>query len=589
MKLSDYIADFLVKEGITHTFGITGGSIVHVLDSISRNPELKHIPTAHEQAAAMAADAYSRLTGNFGVAITTSGPGATNLITGTCCSYFDSIPVLCLTGQEVRAQLKKDFQVRQIGFQETDVVSLFKSITKHAKLADDPERIKYDLEEAVYIAKSGRPGPVLLDIPDDIQRCEVEPLKLQSYTPERKIINKQDLEKKVDYAVEILKNSERPVIILGNGVKLGKAEEKAKTLVERLKIPVALTWAARDIFSYDHPLIIENFGVSAGRSGNFAVQNSDFILAFGTRLDTHETGTRIPTFAREAKKVVVDIDKGELDKYEKRGMKVDLAINYDVNDFLDIILEKEIKTRNYSSWINRVNEWKIKYPICKPEYFEQRDKINPYVFMDFLSRESKEGDIIITDAGANLTWTMQGFRAKQGQKIFSAFNHSPMGYSLPASMGAYFATGKPITCITGDGSIQMNIQEFSTIRKHNLPIKIFLINNNGYGIIQQTQDTWLNSRYFASNPDTGVAFPDFIKVSEAYGIPARNIANHKNLKEIIREVLDYNGPILCNIEVEQHEKITPKLEFGKPIEELSPLLDRETLSNEMIIKPYEQK
>jgi len=588
MKISDYIADFLVKNGVVHVFGITGGSIIHILDSIEKNPKLILIPPNHEQAAAMAADAYSRMTKNLGVVVTTSGPGATNLITGTCCSYFDSIPVLCITGQEVRAQLKKDFKVRQIGFQETDVVNIFKPITKYSKLVDDPKMIRYYLEEAVYIAKSGRPGPVLLDIPDDIQRCEIDPEKLAKFIPETKNIDFINLNIKVNETLEALKNSKRPVLIFGNGIKVGKAEEKAKKLFQKMKIPVALTWAARDIIPYNHPLVIENFGVSAGRAGNFAVQNSDFILALGTRLDTHETGIKIPTFARDAIKIVVDIEAGELDKYEKRGMKVDIPINYDINDFLDIILKKDIEIKDFFDWKKKVNEWKEKYPICLPEYYNQKEKVNPYCFMDVLSKECKEGDIIITDAGGNLTWTMQGFRIKEGQKLFSAFNHSPMGYSLPASMGAYFATSKPIICITGDGSIQMNIQEFSTIVKYNIPIKIFLINNHGYGIIQQTQDTWMNSRYVASNGESGVAFPDFIKVAEAYGIATRNISNHENLNSVIREVLDYNkGPILCNIEVEQHQKITPKLEFGKPIEDSMPLLERDEFFCNMIVKPIE--
>ena len=590
MKLSDYVANFLVEQGVKHTFGITGGAIVHVLDSISKNPNITHICTEHEQAAAMAADAYSRITGNLGVGITTSGPGATNLITGVCCSYFDSIPALFITGQVPTSQLKKNSKSRQIGFQETDIVSLFKSITKYCVLIEDPKKIKYELEKAVHIAKIGRPGPVLIDLPDDLQRAEINPSELENYIPEKEEKDFSKLREWVDKTIDLIKNSERPVIIFGNGIKLAQCEERAKNFIENLKFPVALTWATKDMFPYNHSLVIEGFGVSSGRAGNFSIQNSDLIIAIGARLNTLKTGNNLSSFAREAKKVIVDIDSSELEKYELKGMKTDLLINSDVKDFFDIINEKidRIEKKDILKWTEKINEWKRKYPPCPQEYFFQKEKVNPYVFMDALSKETKEGDIIITDAGANLTWTMQGYRVRKNQKLFSAFNHSPMGYSLPASIGANFAAKKPIICIIGDGGLQMNIQELATVKYHNLPIKIFLFNNHGYGIIQQTQDTWLNSNYVASNSESGVAFPDFIKISESYGIPTLSIKNHNELKEGIKKTLDYNkGPILCNVEIEQHHKIAPKSAPGKPIEDSMPLLDREEFYENMIVKPLD--
>ena len=529
MKLSDYVVDFLVEQNIKYVFGITGGAIVHIFDSIEKNTEIKYICTEHEQAAAMAADAYSRITENLGVGIATSGPGATNLLTGVCCSYFDSIPTLYITGQVPKSQLKTGFNCRQIGFQETDIVGIFKPITKYSKLIEDPEKIRYYLEKALYIAKTGRPGPVLLDIPDDVQRAEINPETLEGFSPETKQVNNVSIGKQVSKVVELLQKSTRPIIIFGGGIKLGKCQDKAKELITKLNVPVALTWATKDMFPFDHPLVIEGFGVSSERGGNFAIQNSDLIIALATRLDTHETGNDLSTFAREAKKIIIDIDESELDKYEKRGMKVDLLINCDINEFLDEIISRNLKSNDITEWINNINRWKSKYPICPEEYFNQVDKVNPYVFMDILSKESKEGDIIITDAGSNLTWTMQSYRVKKNQTLFSAFNHSPMGYSLPASIGAFFARKKPIICIIGDGGIQMNIQELAIIAYHKLPIQIFLFNNNGYGIIQQTQDTWLNSTYAASNPDAGVAIPNFIKICEGYGIPTLSINNHKEL------------------------------------------------------------
>ena len=589
MKLSDYLADFLVNQGVKHTFVITGGAIVHAIDSVAKNPNIKYICTQHEQAAAMAADAYSRVTGNLGVAMATSGPGATNLMTGVCCSYFDSIPTIYITGQVPRSQLRKKYGVRQLGFQETDVVNMFKGVTKYAKLVEEPKDIKYHLQKAVYLAKSGRPGPVLLDIPDDVQRANIEPNDLIGFVPKKIKTDFNDLESKIDNVIDLFKKSERPVIILGGGVRLSNSEYIAKEIVQKLNLPVALTWGAMDILPHDHHMLIRDFGVAANRAGNFIVQNSDLILAIGTRLDTHETGSNQSTFARSAKKIVVDIDKTELNKYEKFGLSVDSLINYKVDDFLNVFNKKidKVKTKDVSLWIKKIDEWKKKYPICLEEYKNQKDNVNPYVFMNVLSKESGEGNIIITDAGSNLTWTMQGFKVKKDQRLFSAFNHSPMGYSLPASIGASFATNKPVTCIIGDGGIQMNIQELATIKYHNLPIKIFLLNNNGYGIVQQSQDTWFNSRYAATNPESGVAIPNFIDISKAYGIKTMKISNHSELG-LVRKVLDYQGPILCDVKVEQHQKIMPKLEFGRPIEDSYPYLSREEFLENMFVKPLEK-
>src|SRR3989344_4167296 len=589
MKLSDYLADFLVNQGVKHTFVITGGSIVHAIDSVARNPNIEYICTQHEQAAAMAADAYSRVTGNLGVAMATSGPGATNLMTGVCCSYFDSIPTIYITGQVPRSQLRKKYGVRQLGFQETDVVNMFKGVTKYAKLVEEPKDIKYHLQKAVYLAKSGRPGPVLLDIPDDVQWANIDPNDLIGFNPKKPKTDFNDLENKIDKAIDLLKESERPVIILGGGVRSSNSEYIANEVVQKLNLPVALTWGAMDILPHDYPMSIRDFGVAANRAGNFIVQNSDLILAIGTRLDTHETGANHSTFARSAKKIIVDIDKTELNKYERLGLNVDYLINHKVDDFLNIFNKKidKVKTKNISSWIKKIAEWKEKYPICLEEYKNKKDNVDPYVFMNVLSKESGEGNIIITDAGSNLTWTMQGFKVKKDQRLFSAFNHSPMGYSLPASIGASFATNKPVTCIIGDGGIQMNIQELATIKYHNLPIKIFLLNNNGYGIVQQSQDTWFNSKYIASNPESGVAVPNFIGISKAYDIKTMEISNHSKLG-LVKKVLDYKGPILCDVKVEQHQKIMPKLEFGRSIEDSYPYLKREEFLENMLVKPLKQ-
>ena len=579
MKISDYVASFLVEQGVRHVFLITGGAAVHLVDSIGRNPDIDYICTQHEQAAAMAAEAYSRVTQNLGVALATSGPGATNLITGVCCAYFDSIPTVFITGQVPRSQLKRDYSVRQLGFQETDVVSMFKSVTKSAVLVYIPGKIRYFLEQAVHLAKSGRPGPVLVDIPDDIQRAEVEPDQLEPFTPEEEA--KKGIP--VDDVIGLLQRSKRPVVILGGGVKLAKAQDNAREFVERLGFPVALTWGGMDIFPSDHPLVIGGFGVSSPRWGNFAVQNSDLILTIGTRLDTHQTGADPSTFAIKAKRIVVDIDRGELDKYKRRGMEVDITIEADAKDFFNAIIDKlDIPRQDISDWISKIGKWKSKYPICPPEYYIQ-GQVNPYVFMNWLSDASSKGDIVITDAGATLTGTMQALRVKEGQRLFSSFNHSPMGYALPASIGASFADlVNTVICITGDGGMQMNIQELATIARHKLPIKIFLMDNRGYGIIKQTQDTWLDSRYEASSEEGGLALPDFIKIARAYGMGTETISNHRELSLKIRKVLDTKGAVLCTVTVNPGAKIIPKLTIGRPIEDSAPLLDRKEFLENML-------
>tara|TARA_Y100000310_G_scaffold329947_1_gene400704 strand:- start:30982 stop:32745 length:1764 start_codon:yes stop_codon:yes gene_type:complete len=587
MHGSKYIAEFLAEQEVIHPFVYTGGAVFNLIDSIAENPSLNYICPAHEQAGAMAADAYSRVSGNIGVAVTTSGPGATNLLTGVCCSYYDSIPTMFLTGQVSSGKLKRDMGVRQFGFQETDVPKIFEHITKYSKLVDNPEKLRFELEKANYLARNGRPGPVLLDIPNDVQRANIDPYKLEGYVPETVERDKDTLERMVDETAKLLGDAERPVIILGGGVRLSGAEAYARDFIEKLGVPVALTWATKDMLPYDHPLVIEGFGVSSNRAGNFAVQNADFILALGTRLDTHET-SKLSTFAREAKKVVVDIDNFELGKYAPNGMIVDVLANYDVGDFLKTLDNRGKKTRELSDWIGRIDSWKENYPICLPEYFDQKDNVNPYVFMDVLSKESQEGDIVITDAGGNLTWTMQGFRVKNNQRLFSAFNHSPMGYSLPASMGASLASDGPVTCIIGDGGIQINIQELGTIKHYNLPIKTFLFNNKGYGIIHQTLDNYMDGRYNAVSSDTGVALPNLGNIAKAYGFPIVSIKNHDELEKGIRQTLDFEGPVLCDVQIDQHQKIEPKLISGRPLEEYSPALSPEEFSENMIVRPLDK-
>ena len=583
MKLSDYVIDYIKEKGINHVFGVTGGVITPLIDSCHRK-DLEFICTAQEQGASMAAEAYSRINGNLGVAMATSGPGATNMITGIIGAYFDSIPALYITGQVSTTDSTYKGGPRQIGFQETDIVSVVKPITKFAYQVDDPMEIRYYLDKAIHIAKSGRPGPVLLDLPMNVQLEEINTENLKSYVPRRKQTSYLELQEKVTQTMSLINEAERPVVILGAGVKIAGAEAEARTLVGMLGIPVTPSWGGIDILPHSHPLFVEGFGASHSRAGNFTVQNSDLVISIGSRLDTKQTGSRVETFARRAKKVVVDIDASEL--YKDRGMKVDVGINYSAKDFVRVMLEAgdSISTRDLSPWKERIRDWVERYPICLPEYFEQKEKVNPYVFMAALSEESKEGDKIVLEIGASEIWALQSWKVKERQRIFSDFGSSSMGYALPAGIGASFASNKgDVTCIMGDGAFKMCVKELETAVRHNLPVKVFVMDNHEYAIIKQFQDVWFDSRYAATDVAGGLGEVDILKVSEAYGAATVRINNHSEIREKIREVRDYRGPIVCGVEIKAGEKMRPKLEFGRPIEDPWPHLSDEELEANMIV------
>ena len=587
MKTSDYIAQFLVEQGVKDVFVLTGGCIIHIIDSVAANDKINYLPVQHEQAGAMAADAYARISENVGVALATSGPGATNLLTGACCSYYDSIPVVLISGQVPTSQLKRGSESRQIGFQETDVVSVFEPITKYAKLVDDASMIRYELEKAFYLAKSGRPGSVLLDICDDVQRAEINPEELVSFKPETSGSSAINLD--INTLIDMVNKSERPVLILGGGIRLAGAVPLLNKLIKIYNLPFTLTWAGMDYIPHDESLFVGAFGVTSGRAGNFAVQNADLLITIGTRLDTHEVGSDMSTFGREAKKIIVDIDVAEQEKYAEMGMSVDLLITADARNVIELMIkssEKIIK-KDRTEWLGWINKWKTNYPNCLEEYWQQSEKVNPYAFMEQLSLLVDDDAIIVTDCGSNLIWTMQGFKVTGSQRVISAFNHSPMGYSLPASIGAALSDPKrQVICISGDGGFQINVQELATISRHKIDIKIFILNNHGHGIIQGTQNSWLDNRHHASNPDEGgLPDPDFEKVANAYGMVSERIDSNNEIKDKISKVLDIKGPVLCNVHQLSGPQISPKLLYGRPIEDSDPLLSRDEFNENMIVKP----
>jgi acetolactate synthase-1/2/3 large subunit len=587
MKLSDYVAQFLAELGIRHVFAIAGGASLHLIDSLAKTEGTSYICPQHEQASAMAADAYSRVTGKLGAAVATSGPGATNMITGVCCAYYDSVPVLYITGQVSTFRQKRNSGVRQIGFQETDVVDMFKPVVKYAVLVNEAEQIRYELEKAVHIATTGRPGPVLVDIPDNLQRAEVDPNLLPAFVPEPQDADSERMVAYIDQCLPLLQKAERPILIAGWGIRLAGALKDALELVESLGYPVVPTWAMADFLPAGHPLLVGTFGTHGTRFGNFAVQNADLILAIGTRLDTHEAGSPLSSFARGAEKIVVDIDVNEVRKFATFGLPLKVAVEADAGEFIRALRASlsTVTLPPIDAWKERITDWKTRYPACAPEYADEPE-VNPYRFVDALSEVLAEGDHIFIDTGCALAWMMQGFKAKPGQRLFHAFNNTAMGYALPAAIGGCLALDKaPVTCVTGDGSLQMNIQELATVLRHNLPIKIFLINNHGYSMIQQTQDQWLDSRYEGSSVEGGLAFPDFVKVAQAYGYKTVNIQTNDQIADGIRVALDTPGPVFCNVEILPEHRVIPQVKFGRAIEDSEPLLSREEFFAQMIVPP----
>jgi acetolactate synthase-1/2/3 large subunit len=591
MKLSDIVARFLAEQGIRHVFAISGGASLHLIHSIAETPGVEYICPQHEQAGAMAADGYARVTGGMGCAVATSGPGVTNLITGIAAAYYDSLPVLFLTGQVATFRAKGDTGVRQMGFQETDTEDLCRTLTKYAVLVGDPTMILYELQKAVHIARRGRPGPVLVDIPDDLQRMDIDPVTLKMFAPEGDAepegLTDDALSERVDACIELIRASRRPVLVFGWGIHLAKAEELARALVENLKFPTAMTWAALDLLPHNQPQAVGGFGTHGVRLANITVQNADLVLSVGSRLDTKATGSPASSFAREARIVMVDIDAAEINKFKKFGLDIHLPVQADASKFLRLVNER-LRPSDIPAigpWWERVRAWKEKYPVCLPSYREEK-RVNPYVLVKALSQVLDEGEIIFSDTGCALAWMMQAFEFKERQRFFHAFNYTPMGYGLPGSIGAALARpGRRIILVTGDGSLQLNIQELITVMRHRLPIKILLINNHGHSMVQQTQEMWLGSKYYATSVEGGLAFPDFPAVAHAYGFPTESLVWNDEVDEKLALAVRSEGPFFLNIEIDPKHRVIPQVQFGRPNEDASPLLHRAEFLSNMIVKP----
>lgn len=590
MKLSDYVVKFLADLGIGHVFVVQGGAVAHLIDSTAKNPDIDYICVGHEQAGSIAVHGYAAKEQGFGCAFATTGPGIINLINGVSCLYYDSMPSIFIGGQVTTARYRaKELGVRQLGFQESPHADLMRPVTKYAATVTDSADIRYELEKAIHIAKEGRPGPVFLDICDDVQRKDIDPDTLRSFTPDAKNLNdgRDSLDSVAAAVLEMIGKAERPIIAYGAGVRLAASVDAAVAFGEGTGIPMAMSWAALDLLPGDHRLNAGGFGVHSPRSGNFAVQNADLLIAIGIRLSQHQTGTPPESFGRGAKKVVVDIDANELGKFAALNAPIDMPIEADAGAFLAAMnrqLDNHSKT-DFSDWSARVQGWRQRYPACA-ETRETKSAIDPYVFMRRLSSQAQEGDIVLGDVGATLSWMFQAFSVKKGQRLLTSFNNHTMGYAFPAAIGASLANpGRTVISLNGDGGFMMNMQELGVVAKHNLPVRTIILNNHGYGVIQQTQEDYFDSRYHATTPDSGLMDPDFGKIAEGFGLPVVAIRSEAEIEEGLTALFAHNGPSFAVVEIDPDARISPAVVGGRPIEDISPLLPRPEFESNMIVAP----
>ena len=598
MKLSDYVIDFLIRQGVKHVFMLPGGGAMHLNDSLgARAGEIEFICNLHEQASAMAAETYAKAIRGLGVCMVTTGPGGTNTVTGVAGAWLDSTPVLFISGQAKRPDLKGDSGVRQVGLQEVDIVSVVSPLTKYAVTVMNPEKIRMILEKALYEAIHGRPGPVWIDIPLDVQAATIDPDTLEPFIPPSRV-DSVGLSEKVSRTIELLNQSERPLILTGNGIRLAHAEGEFRKLIDLLQIPVLATWLAVDLFNYDDPLYLGKPGTVAPRGVNFALQNCDLLLVIGSRLDMTLTAYAPEHLARGAKKVIVDIDPAEL---RKLASYTEVSIEADAGDFLREFLNQgaAVQKRDRSAWWDRCLTWKKAWPIVEDSMRKPDQLVSVYNLGDILSEELKEDELIVSgSSGSGIEIFQHVLRLKKGQRLFHTTALGSMGYGLPAAIGACIGAGlRETVCVDGDGGIQMNIQELATVERLGLPIKLFILSNEGYSSIRTSQKRWFG-RVTAADAQTGMKLPDITKVAAAYGLPTYRITDQSSLREDVRKVLDTPGAIVCEVCCLPEEPRVPSTASGqradgslysKPLEDLWPFLGREEFLANMIVPPLPEE
>lgn len=593
IKVSDYIADFLADNGIKDVFTVTGGGAMHLNDSFGHSGRLKCIYNHHEQACAMAAEAYTRLSGDLALVCVTSGPGGTNALTGVLGGWLDSIPMFIISGQVKRETTvwASEAPVRQLGDQEYNITAAVKHMTKYACMITDEKEISYHLEKALYLAKNKRGGPVWLDIPLDIQSAVIETESLLHF-------DKAELkeEKGTELTTQLLrdilnkiKTSKQPVIIAGSGIRLGDAHNEFIELINKLQIPVVTAWNAHDNLWDSHSLYAGRPGTLGTRGGNFIMENSDLILSLGCRLNIRQISYNYKSFSSNAYKIIVDIDQAELDK---PTLKPDLKICTDVKDFIKGILNEPYTFNNerHVEWLRWCRNTNSRYPAVRDIYRETRSPVNPYVFVEKLFKQLNENETIITGNGSACVCTFQAAYIKRGQRLFTNSGCASMGYGLPAALGGCIAnSGNRVICLEGDGSIMMNLQELATIAGNKLNIKIFVLNNNGYHSIRQTQNNIFKNKLIGVNDQNGVYFPKFREVARAFELPFYIADNHDDLESTINAALEIKGPVLCEIVLDENQNFEPKLSskvldggtiVSPDIDDMFPFLSREEyLSN----------
>ena len=593
IKVSDFIANFLAgQQDVGNTvFMVSGGGNMHLIDSLGRETNLEYICNHNEQACTIAAEGYARLSNKIGVSYVTTGPGGTNAISGVYGAWVDSIPTLTISGQvkfETTIASQPELNLRQLGDQEVNIINLVEPVTKYAVMVTDKNSIKYHLQRAIYEAKNERPGPVWIDIPLDIQGAMVDEDDLYAF----EIPKQKSYDLKIDEVIESLKNARRPVIIAGNGVILANARDEFKAFINEAKIPVISSFARYDILHDDNEYFFGRFGTIGQRSANFIVQNSDLVIAVGARLNIRAISYNWEYFAREAKKIVVDIDSNELNK---KTLNIDLKIEADAKEFI-VNLKQEICKQNlpsYALWVNRCKKYKNDFPTITEEKINNNININSYYFFDVLSKLVNENEIFIFANATASVSSYQSLITKGNQRIIENSGAAAMGYDLPASIGACMANDKKsVICVAGEGSLQMNIQELQTIIHNQLPIKIFILNNDGYSSIKNTQNNFFGGFKVGSESNSGVSFPDIQKIAMAYGFKSFKLDCQKTLESDLNEVLTNDEAFICEVMLDPNEKMEPKLSsevkpdgkmVSKPLEDMFPFLDRKVFEDNMIV------
>lgn len=615
IKVSDYVSQFLVDNGITHAFTVTGGGAMHLNDSLGHQKGLTCVYNHHEQACAIAAESYARIHNKIAALCVTTGPGGTNAMTGVVGGYLDSIPMLVISGQvryDTTAR-STGLNIRAMGDQEFDITKSAAAMTKYAQMVTDPKQIRYCMEKALYIATTGRPGPCWIDIPVNFQGFYVDTDELEGFDPAEyeAQLAPHVTDEQVDAIIDKIKNAKRPVLYAGNGIRISGGYESFKKVVELLNIPVATGWDSIDEIYDEHPLYVGRGGIMGDRAGNFAVQNSDLVFAIGNRLSIRQVGYNWKTWAREAYVIMNDVCEDEM---KKPTLHVDMPIWADAKELLEKMAARLEKTGEKvftgNDWIERCQQWKKNYPVVLPRHYEDKNHANVYAFIKELSSRLSEGQVTVVGNGSACVVGSHAYVIKKDQRFIINSAIASMGYDLPAAIGAAVAehgdkalygrsltddSVKDIILVTGDGSIQMNIQELQTIIHHKMPIKIFLINNQGYHSIRQTQTNLFNKNFVGIGPQSGdLSFPDMSKLAPAYGYPYLSCDGNDKLDETIDKALGMKGPVICEIFVSTEQNFEPKsstkrLEDGTlvspPLEDLAPFLDRDEFRKNMIIDP----